>query len=133
METERFNGRANAEDQGAVALDLDLAKALERVSLLVVWAWATSPSPGRSCWCFAGILNTRGGCSLKDVRRSRSRPSRLSCQGRSGVACFDALFVAHDSSQSTNCMFATARLRNTKPVMPCQHTLRYRWKMLPNC
>ena len=31
MEMERFNGRANAEDQGAVALDLDLAKALERV------------------------------------------------------------------------------------------------------
>ena len=56
METERFNGRANAEDQGAVALDLDLAKALERVSLLVVWAWATSPSPGRSCWCFAGYI-----------------------------------------------------------------------------
>ena len=41
MEMERFNGRANAEDQGAVALDLDLAKALERVSFLVVWAWAT--------------------------------------------------------------------------------------------
>ena len=93
----------------------------------------TSASPGRSCWCFAGISNARGGCSLKDVRRSRSRPSRLSCQGRSGVACFYALFVAHDSSQSTTCMFATARLRHTKPVMPCQHTLRRRWKKHPNC
>ena len=41
MEMERFNGRAKAEDRGAVALVLDLAKAFERVSLLVVWAWAT--------------------------------------------------------------------------------------------
>ena len=41
MEMERFNGRAKAEDQGTVALVLDLAKAFERVSILVVWAWAT--------------------------------------------------------------------------------------------
>ena len=41
MEMERFDGRAKAEDQEAVALVLDLAKAFERVSLLVVWAWAT--------------------------------------------------------------------------------------------
>ena len=34
-EMERFNGRAKAEDQGAVALVLDLAKAFERVSLPV--------------------------------------------------------------------------------------------------
>ena len=33
MEMERFNGRAKAEDQGAVALVLDLAKVFERVSL----------------------------------------------------------------------------------------------------
>ena len=41
MEMERFIGKAKAEDQGAVALVLDLAKALERVRLLVVWARAT--------------------------------------------------------------------------------------------
>ena len=41
MEMERFDGRAKAEEQGAVALVLDLAKAFERVTLLVVWAWAT--------------------------------------------------------------------------------------------
>ena len=41
MEMERFNGRAKAEDRGAVALVPDLAKAFERVSLPVVWAWAT--------------------------------------------------------------------------------------------
>ena len=41
MEMERFNGKAMEEDQGAVASVLDLAKAFERVSLCVVWAWAT--------------------------------------------------------------------------------------------
>ena len=40
-EKERFNGRAKAEDRGAVALVLDLAQAFEGVSLPVVWAWAT--------------------------------------------------------------------------------------------
>ena len=38
---ERLHGKAKAEDQGAVALVLDLAKAFDRVSLVVVWAWAT--------------------------------------------------------------------------------------------
>ena len=41
MEMEKYRNRAGKEDQGAVALVLDLAKALERVSLPVVWAWAT--------------------------------------------------------------------------------------------
>ena len=41
METESFNGKAKEEGQGEVALFLDLAKASECVSLLVVWAWAT--------------------------------------------------------------------------------------------
>ena len=39
MKIERFKYRAGEEDQGAVALVLDLAKALERVSLPGVWAW----------------------------------------------------------------------------------------------
>ena len=34
-----INGKAKAQEQGAVAFDL--AKAFERVSLPVVWAWAT--------------------------------------------------------------------------------------------
>ena len=38
MEMERINGKAKEEDQGALALILDLAKAFERVSLPVVWA-----------------------------------------------------------------------------------------------
>ena len=41
MEMERLNGKAKEEDQGAVALVLHLAKAFERVSFPVVWAWAT--------------------------------------------------------------------------------------------
>ena len=41
MDMERLSGRAKEEDQGAVALVLDLSKAFERVSLPVVWAWAT--------------------------------------------------------------------------------------------
>ena len=41
MEMERLDGRAKAEDQGAVALVFDLAKAFKRVSLPAVWAWAT--------------------------------------------------------------------------------------------
>ena len=41
VEMDRFNGKAKAEEQGAVALVSDLAKAFELVSLPVVWAWAT--------------------------------------------------------------------------------------------
>ena len=41
MEMERFDGKAKEEDVGAVALVLDLAEAFERVSLLLVCAWAT--------------------------------------------------------------------------------------------
>ena len=41
LEMVKFKYRAGEEDLGAVALVLDLAKAFERVSLPVVWAWAT--------------------------------------------------------------------------------------------
>ena len=41
MEMYRFNEKAKEEDQGALALVLGLAKDFERVSLLVVMAWAT--------------------------------------------------------------------------------------------
>ena len=89
VEMERFKYRAREEVLGAVALVLDLAKALERVSPL--WCGPgrhTSASQGRSCGCFVGFSSTRAECTSKDVWRSRSRLSRLSCQGRSGVDCF---------------------------------------------
>ena len=78
LEMERFKYRA-----GAVALVLDLRKAFERVSLPVVWAWAKHFSFARKI----------GVCSSKDVRRSRSGPSRPSCQGQSGAACFGVLYL----------------------------------------
>ena len=90
MEMERISGNAMEEDQGAVALVLDLAKALGRVSFLVVWAWATHFSFSRKILrvlCGYVHPSTRGECSSKDVRRSRYGPSRPSCQGQSGVAC----------------------------------------------
>ena len=42
-----FDGNGKKEDRGAVALVVDLAKAFERVSLQVVWAWATHFSLAR--------------------------------------------------------------------------------------
>ena len=44
MEMERFERKTKEEGQGVVALVLDLATVLERVSLHVVWAWATYSS-----------------------------------------------------------------------------------------
>ena len=93
MEIKRFNCRAGEEDLGAVALVLDLAKAFERASLRVVRAWATHfgfPRKVLRVLC-AATLSTRGECNSLDVWRSRSGPSRLSCQGQSGVACFCVL------------------------------------------
>ena len=62
------------------------------------WTWLRHPrgsvsrwcGPGRRtsfryCGCFVGTSSTRGECSSKDAWRSRSGPSRLSCQGQSGV------------------------------------------------
>ena len=78
------------ENQGAVALNL--AKAFERVSSPVVWAWATHFNlPRRFCGCCAASSNTIGWCSSKDVWWSRPRPSRLFSLGQIGVVCSCAL------------------------------------------
>ena len=88
LEMVRFKYRAGEEELGAVALVLDLANAFERVSLPVVWAWATHLSfPRKILRCYAGTSSTRGECSSKDVWRSRCGPSRRSCHNQSGVAC----------------------------------------------
>ena len=75
---------------GSSSLGLGLAKAFERVSLPVVWAWASHIQfPNKDlAECCAVFMSIRGVCSSKDVWRSRSGPSRPSCQGPSGVACF---------------------------------------------
>ena len=73
MEMERFNGKAKAEDQEAVALVLDLAKSFERVSLPVVWAWATHFSFPRKilrvlCGCFEHQRRAQfEGCAAEPV------------------------------------------------------------------
>ena len=57
---QRFIGKAKKEDQGALALVLDLAKAFERVSLPVVWAWATHFSfPRIILWVLCGHCEHR--------------------------------------------------------------------------
>ena len=78
LEMEKFKSQAGEKDQGAVALVLDLAKAFERVSLPVVWAWATHFSiPGKimPLLC-AGTSIISEAFSLKDALRSRSGPPR---------------------------------------------------------
>ena len=90
METKRFNGYAKEEDQGAVALVLGLAKAFERASLPVVWAWATHSSFPRKILrvlcgyfeyqrmvqfegCAAEPLRTITAMSLQMARKERTR------------------------------------------------------------
>ena len=89
MEMERFNGRAKAEDQGAVALVLDLAKAFERVSFPVVWAWATHFCfPRKILRVLCGYFEHQRraqfeGCAAEPLT------TVMACQGQSGgvVAC----------------------------------------------
>ena len=71
MEMERFSGKAKEEDSGAWALVLDLAKAFERVSLLVVWAWATHFSFPRKI--FTGALRLFRAPEESAVRRMCGR------------------------------------------------------------
>ena len=60
-------GGQRLEGQGAVAfLVLDLAKAFERVSLHVVWAWATHFSfPGRILRVFLWVFRAPEGCTVR--------------------------------------------------------------------
>ena len=76
--------KAKADDQRAVALVQDLAKAFERVSLPVVWAWATHFSFPRK------ILRVLCGY-FEHPRRVQFEGSRPFSLGRSGVACFCVL------------------------------------------
>ena len=99
LETDRLNYFAGERDQGAIALVLDLAKAFERVSLPV--GRRSSILPGRFCVCYATISQPSGGCSSKDVWRSRSRPSRPVSLGQNGVACSCAIVLQDALSEVT--------------------------------
>ena len=82
----RADHRAGEQDQGTITLVVGLAKAFERVSLPVVWAWATH---FKFPWKVSRVL--RGTPSSKG-----SRPSRPSSFGRNGAACSFA-FVLQDA------------------------------------
>ena len=96
-EMERFNGKAQAEGQGAVALVLDF-----------LWSGLGDTLQQKILRCCAYTSSTRGECSSKDVR---SQPSLLSCQGPSGVACFCALFCRMRWAKSKNLHPLTALVK----------------------
>ena len=57
MQMDRLDGKAKEGEQGAVAFVLDLAESFERVSLPVVWAWATHFSfPRKILWVPCGYF-----------------------------------------------------------------------------
>ena len=96
MKMERFSGKAKAEDLGAVALVLDLAKAFERVSLLVVWALGDALQLPEED--IAGALRILRAPEAIAVRRmcvgtALDHHGNLA-KGRSEVVCFCALCVA---------------------------------------
>ena len=51
LEMERFEYRAGEKDPRAITLLLDLTEALKRVSIPVVWAWATHVDFRRKILC----------------------------------------------------------------------------------
>ena len=81
VEWDAADGRNGGAQQTEREILMGRQKVLERVSLPVVWA----------CGCYAGTSSIRSEYSSKDVRRNRSRPSRPSCKGPSGVVCFCVL------------------------------------------
>ena len=73
IEMERFYGKAKEEDQGAVAFFLDLAKALERVILPVVWAWQCTQLPRKILRVLCGYFDHQrrvqfDGCAAEPLR-----------------------------------------------------------------
>ena len=70
----------------------------------------TSASQGRSCECCAGTSSTRGVYSSKDVRQSRSRPSRLSCQGSKWI-CLLFRIVLQDALNKVTNIYPPLKLR----------------------
>ena len=72
MDMERFYGKAKEEDQGAVALVLDLAKAFERVSLLVVFGLGDTfqfPKEVLRAPEASAFRRMRGGATPEEVKK----------------------------------------------------------------
>ena len=81
---DRFEGKAKEEYRGAPALVLDLAKAFERVSLPVVWAWGNALQRPKEGFC---------GCC---VVTSSTGPMKLQAGDRKHTS--GRVFVAVDSN-----------------------------------
>ena len=93
LEMERFVCLAEEEDQGASTLVLDSAKAFERVSLPVVWTYATHfdfSSPVLRV--LRGYFGHQRRFQFEGCVASRSGPSRPSSLGQNGAACSFAMW-----------------------------------------
>ena len=68
--------------KGASALVVDLATAFERVSLPVIFAWATHFGVSRKILrVLCGYIEHQRRVQFEGCATDRSQPSRLSCQG----------------------------------------------------
>ena len=89
MEMERFSGKQKEEDQGAVALVLDLA----RPSSVPASLWSgpgrrISASQGKSCGCCAATLEHQWRVQFEGCAAEPLQTVTAILQGPSGVACF---------------------------------------------
>ena len=103
---------AQCEDQGALALVLDLAKAFERVGLPVVWAWATHFSFPRKilrvlCGSFEHQTRVQfGGCAAEPLTTSSA------VLPGSKWSCLLSRIVLHDAlSEVTKKSTTSSKLR----------------------
>ena len=86
MEVEMSKYRAGDEDLGAVAWVLHLAKAFERVSLPVVWVWATHFSfPRKILRVLYGYFEHQRRVQFEGCVGGAA-PDPAICQGQSGGA-----------------------------------------------
>ena len=93
MGMERNHGKATEEDQGAVAVVLDLAKAFDPVSLPVVWAWATHFSFPRKilrvlCGYFKHLRRVQfEGCLAEPLRTNLGHLARIQVELFASADC----------------------------------------------
>ena len=89
IEMERLNGKAKEEDQGALALVLDLAKEFGRVSLFVVWAWAAHFSfPRKILRVLCGYFEHQRRVQFEGCAGAANNHHGYPAKARRGAACF---------------------------------------------
>ena len=99
-EMERFNGKTKEEDQAAVALVPDLAKAFERVSLLVGLGDAFC-FPRKILWVLCGYLEHQRRVQFEGCGPEPLRTITAICHGQSGVACLLRIVLQDALSEVT--------------------------------